>query len=125
MVKKRIITLAITFALLLIYIAIGNMYQYGWTDVYPRWARTMLVVTMIYTMGGCMLQTVGFRKASTALSVACFVVMCICLFYSSHWCDYVMFAICIAIILYRAAKHCSDCQDNDRSCNTSITHKAK
>ena len=112
MLKKRIKTLSLTLALFLIYVLIGNLNIYGYIDTYPRFARTMLVFTMIQVLGGCMLQTAGLSKLSLWLSTIVFIILCTCLFYSTKWYDFATFAVCVYIVVKRSANVC-DCMLED------------
>lgn len=77
-------------------------------DRYPLFATIMLVSTAIYVFVGCMLQTFGFKKASLVLGVAVFFIICTCLFYSVSITDFIIFFICMALVIRKSSRTC-DC----------------
>lgn len=107
-IKKRIITLLTVFVLFLIYVMIGSLYIYGYISIYPRFCRTMLVTTMIYTFFGCVLQTIGKNKLALAGGYLSFIILCICLVYSITWYDFLVFGICTYVVLYKSSHMCDD-----------------
>lgn len=105
--RKRIITLSLTLFLFLVYTLLGALYQYTnlLTD-YPRFARAMLVVTMIYVLGGCILHTLGYVKATKVLGTLVFLALCVFLFFAVMWYDFVIFVLCIYLVLHRSVNLC-------------------
>lgn len=110
--KKKLETILTTIGLLALAALIHWLNVSNILDRYPFFATIMLVATAIYTFFGCMLQTFGFKKASLALGVAVFFITCTCLFYSVEWVDFVVFFICMAVIIRRSSKTC-DCMCNN------------
>lgn len=112
MTKKRVITLAITLGLFLLYVLMGSIAMYGTAReyVYPRFSRAMIVVTMIYVLGGCILQTFGHTKATLALGTIAFISLCALLYYSTRWYDFAIFGLCMFLVLKRSTNLCDvDC----------------
>lgn len=117
--KKRVVTLTITLMLFVLYVGIGMFHEYiDKTSDYPQFARAMLVVTMIYVLGGCILQTFGHTKVVKFIGTAVFVLLCVFLFYSRHWYDFVIFALCMILVLHRSCNLCDDSNCNISGSNS-------
>lgn len=111
--KKRIETIVTTVSLLALAGIIHWMNNsHIFVDRFPFFSTIMLVATAAYTFFGCMLQTFGFKKASLILGVADFFITCTCLFYSVELVDFIVFFICMAIIIRRSSRTC-DCMPNN------------
>ena len=108
MAKKRVVTLAITLGLFLLYVMMGSIAMYGTAReyVYPRFSRAMLVFTMVYVLGGCILQTLGHRKATLLLGTFSFLALCALLYYSTRWYDFAIFGLCMFLVLKRSTNLC-------------------
>lgn len=111
MMKKRIKTLAITFSLLLLNVLIGELWHLGIIVDYPFFARGMLIISMVYVMGRCMLNSFGHPRASRILTIFAFLLLCVCVFYSTCMLDYAIFALSMFLLLRRASIDCEcSCQ---------------
>lgn len=107
--KKRVETIVTTMVLLLLAGVLRWMnYAHVFVDRFPFFSTIMLVATAAYTFLGCLLQTFGFKKASLILGIADFFITCTCLFYSVELVDFIIFFICMAIIIRRSSRTC-DC----------------
>lgn len=115
--KKKIETIITTLCLLGLAGIVQWLNAYGKLDRYPLFATIMLIATAIYVFVGCMLQTFGFQKASLVLGVAVFFIICTCLFYSVSIIDFIIFFICMALVIRKSSRTC-DCFP---SCNRPLT----
>ena len=115
--KKKAETIITTLCL----IGLAGVMQWlnvsGKLDRYPLFATIMLIATAIYVFVGCMLQTFGFLKAALALGCGVFFIVCTCLFYSVSVTDFIVFFICMALIIRKSSRTC-DCFP---SCNRPLT----
>ena len=119
--KKRIVTLTITLVLFILYVLMGALYQYAdGVSYYPRFARAMLVITMFYVLGGCILQTLGHPKIVKLIGTIVFLLLCIFLFYSIRWYDFVIFALCMYLVLHRSSNLCDSTACNIEEGPTAI-----
>lgn len=106
MLKKRIITLFLTLVLLSLGLILDELHLMKVIEFSTTAAVTMLDATAVFVLGGCMLQTFGHTALARALSFAIFFVLCVCLLYSVHVLEYVVFALCMVLLLYRTVRMC-------------------
>lgn len=107
--KKRIETIVTTIVLLVLAAILRLLNKHHvFVDRFPFFSTIMLVATAAYTFIGCMLQSFGFKRASLVLGIADFFITCTCLFYSVELVDFIIFFICMAIIIRRSSRTC-DC----------------
>ena len=107
-IMKRIETILTTFGLLALAGVLQWLNASGKLDRYPLFATIMLVATAVYVFVGCVLQTFKFYKASLVLGVAVFFIICTCLFYSVAITDFIVFFICMALVIRKSSRTC-DC----------------
>lgn len=105
---RKIETIITTLCLLMLAGVLQWLNASGKLERYPLFATIMLVATAIYVFVGCILQTFGFPKAALVLGVAVFFIICTCLFYSVSIVDFIVFFICMALVIRKSSKTC-DC----------------
>lgn len=113
MIKKRVVTITITALLLIAALILGIMHSKNIIYFNVLFSEVMLVATAIYVLGGCMLQTFGHIKLSIALGVLIFGVLCTGLFYSISALDYIIFGVCIYLLIRRQSTTCEWYRHNE------------
>lgn len=114
MLKKRPVTILTTAALLLTGFVIYSLHKERVIYESPFLALIMLSSTAVYVFGSCVLQTFGKVNASIILGAVVFFILCACLFYSVSIVDFIVFFICIALVIRKSNKICSclkDCEN--------------
>lgn len=112
--KKKIVTILTTAFLLILAFVIINVKQ-GVTicnnGINPV---VMLVSTAIYVFGSCILQTFGKPTVAVVLGVIVFFILCTCLFYSVTIVEFIVFVICMYLLMRKSTTICSclkDCEN--------------
>lgn len=105
---KKIETIVTTLCLLALAGIIQWLNASGKLERYPLFATIMLISTAIYVFVGCVLQTFNFHKAAIILGVVVFFIICTCLFYSVAVTDFIIFFVCMAVVIRKSSKTC-DC----------------
>lgn len=114
MLKRRAVTVAITVLLVLSAIAIDHLYTYtGVTYGGRSLIYIMLIATAHYVFLGCMLQTFNLHKWSEILGFIIFLILCICLFYSTEFLQFMICLLCMTILIKRGSNHCACISDKD------------
>lgn len=114
MIQQRVETILTTFALIGFSGVLHIMVFYGTLSKFPYLSTVMLTFAAIYIFGGCVLQTFGHKIASLALGVVTFFVLCTALFYSEEVLDFIVFFICMALVIRKSSHtcNCMSCGEN-------------
>lgn len=107
MMRQRIETIITTVLLLGAGIVARFLLNDGHIEGISILTTLMPFATAIYVFGGCMLQTFGFRKLAIILGIIVFVVLCTCLFYTSSLIDYIIFFVCMALVIRKSSHVCN------------------
>lgn len=110
--KQKIKTIILTLILIGAHACINYLQMKKILSSDPEVASVMCIITAFFVFFGCMLQTFGHRKLFIAVVAIGFFGLCICFLYSASLLDYVTFAICMFIVVYRSNKTCDGMCNN-------------
>lgn len=113
--KRKVVTIVMTLALLLSAAGVQCLNLFGVFDRYPFFVIVMLTSTAVYVFFGCMFQAFGLVKVSIGIGVVVFFILCTCLFYSVYIVDFIVFFICMAIVIHRSSHSCQ-CLEQSGQC---------
>lgn len=102
-VKSGLISFVQVISLSLLYVGFTDL---GIIHKSPELLEFMLATTCAFAILGAILRAFNLSKAIQVFGIVTFVFLCIGLFYSTAWYEFVSFAVCLAITLSILVQPC-------------------